>query len=104
MPDVIWRRADGQNPEPGQWHDAGFRCLGVELRMSSQSPPDPDAIFVVLNMGPEQVLTLPATADRWRMVLDTTRPLAAEAPAQTGLLLPANSVTVFIPDPTGGPT
>ncbi|MBC7479888.1 MAG: glycogen debranching protein GlgX [Pseudorhodobacter sp.] len=104
VPDVIWRRADGQNPEPGQWHDAGFRCLGVELRMSSQSPPDPDAIFVVLNMGPEQVLTLPATADRWRMVLDTTRPLAAEAPAQTGLLLPANSVTVFIPDSTGGPT
>ena len=104
VPDVIWRRADGRNPEPGQWHDADFRCLGVELRMSTQSPPDPDAIYVVLNMGPEQVLTLPATADRWRMVLDTTRPLAADAPAHTGLLLPANSVTVFIPDPNGGPT
>jgi len=104
VPDVIWRRADGRNPEPGQWHDADFRCLGVELRMSTQSPPDPDAIYVVLNMGPEQVLTLPATADHWRMVLDTTRPLAADAPALTGLLLPANSVTVFIPDPNGGPT
>jgi len=104
VPDVIWRRADGRNPEPGQWHDADFRCLGVELRMSIQSPADPDAIYVVLNMGPEQALTLPATADHWRMVLDTTRPLAADAPALTGLLLPANSVTVFIPDPNGGPT
>ncbi len=103
VPDVIWRRADGLTPEPGQWHDAGFRCLGLELRISSQAPPNDDVIFAVFNMGPEQALTLPSTAVAWRMVLDTTRPAAADGPAQSGLLLPANSVTVFIPDPAGGP-
>ena len=104
VPDVIWRRADGQTPESGQWHDAAFRCLGVELRMSSKAAPAPDTIFSVFNMGPDQVLTLPATTAAWLMVLDTTRPEAEPAPAFSGLLLPANSVTVFIPDPSRGLT
>ncbi|MBC7737892.1 MAG: glycogen debranching protein GlgX [Candidatus Saccharibacteria bacterium] len=101
VPDVIWRRADGQTPDPGQWHDAGFRCLGLELRMSSQSQSNSDVIYAVFNMGPELPLTLPPTASAWVMVLDTTRPDATEAPVLSGLLLPANSVTVFIP--AGGP-
>ena len=103
FPDVIWRRADGNIPEPGQWHDPAFRCLGLELRMSAKVLPQPDIVFMVFNMGPEQVLTLPATAPVWRMVLDTTRPDGAVVPAISGMLLPANSVTVFIPDTTGGP-
>ena len=71
--------------------------------MSAEAPPHPDMIFAVFNMGPEQVLTLPGTVPAWRMVLDSTRPDGAVAPAISGLVLPANSVTVFIPDPTGGP-
>ncbi|MEO6300581.1 MAG: glycogen debranching protein GlgX, partial [Paracoccaceae bacterium] len=54
LPDVIWRRADGQMPEPAQWHDPGFRCLGVELRMNAEGPPGHDAIFAVFNAGPSQ--------------------------------------------------
>lgn len=104
VPDVIWRRADGLTPASDQWHDADFRCLGLELRMSPQAAFNTDTIFAIFNMGPEQPLTLPASAPAWQMVLDTTRPAAAAEPAMSGLMLPANSVTVFIPDPSRGPT
>jgi isoamylase len=101
MSDVIWRRADGRSPEPGQWHDPAFRCLGLELRMSTQRQSDPDTIYAVFNMGPEQALTLPDTVAEWALILDTSRPDAPAAPVKSGLMLPANSVLVFTP--VGGP-
>ena len=103
LPDVIWRRADGQMPEASQWHDPAFRCLGVEVRMTAEAPLDHDAIFAVFNAGPAQVLTLPESAPTWRLILDTTRPEAAEEIATSGMTIPANSVLVFTPDPAGGP-
>lgn len=104
LADVIWRRADGRTPEPGQWHDPAFRCLGLELRMSTRGPESDDAVYMVFNAGPAQVLTLPETALAWRQVLDTAHPEAAERRAHSGMTLPAHSVSVFIPDPTGGST
>ena len=101
LADVIWRRADGQTPEPAQWHDPSFRCLGVELRMTAEGPPGHDAIFAIFNAGPAQALTLPDTAPGWRLILDTTRPEAAEETAKSGMPIPANSVLVFTPDPAG---
>ncbi len=103
LPDVIWRRADGQVPEPDQWHDPAFRCLGIELRLSAERNAGADVIFAVFNLGPEQSLTLPDTAAAWRLILDTTRPDGPEMPARSGLTLPANSILVFTPDPVGGP-
>ena len=103
LADVIWRRADGKTPEPGQWHDPAFRCIGLEVRMSTQRPGGTDAIFMVFNMGPEQSLVLPDTVKGWRQVLDTTRPDAPEARVLSGLVLPTNSVLVFTPEPSGGP-
>ena len=103
LSDVIWRRADGKTPEPGQWHDPAFRCIGLEVRMSTQRPSGPDAIFAVFNMGPEQSLTLPDTAPAWRLILDASRPDAIAARVLSGLILPANSVLVFTPEPSGGP-
>jgi glycogen operon protein len=100
--DVIWRRADGQSPEPGQWHDPAFRCLGVELRMSALRGPNPDIVYVVFNTGQEQSLILPDSAGSWRKILDTTQPEAADVVVQSGLRLPANAVLVFIPEPAGG--
>jgi glycogen operon protein len=76
----------------------------VELRISTQAPQTGDVVFAIFNMGPEQPLTLPATVLAWQRVLDTTRPEAEAAPVSSGLLLPANSVSVFIPDPNRGPT
>ena len=105
LSDVIWRRADGRSPEPGQWHDPAFRCLGLELRMSTQRQSEPDTVFAVFNMGPAQALTLPDTVAGWRMILDTTRPDAPAddvlAPVTSGLMVPANAVLVFTP--VGGP-
>ncbi len=105
LSDVIWRRADGRSPEPGQWHDPAFRCLGLELRMSTQRQSEPDTLFAVFNMGPAQALTLPDTVAGWRMILDTTRPDAPAddvlAPVTSGLMVPANAVLVFTP--VGGP-
>ena len=102
LPDVIWRRADGQMPEPAQWHDPSFRCLGVELRMSVEGPAGHDAIFAIFNAGAAQPLTLPNSAPAWRLLLDTTRPDAAATAAKAGMTIPANSVLVFTPDPAGG--
>ncbi|MFN4158232.1 MAG: glycogen debranching protein GlgX [Gemmobacter sp.] len=96
LPDVIWRRADGATPRAEDWHDAGFRCLCVELRQAAEAgAAGNEAIFAVFNAGGAQPLVLPATAPGWRLVLDTTRPdLRAEIPAAP-LVVPAQCVLVF---------
>jgi glycogen operon protein len=98
---VIWRKHDGTVPAPAEWHDPAFRCLGVELRLAAEGSNghrDTAPIFAVFNTGPEVALTLPDTAPRWRLILDTTRPEAAPALAKPGLTAPAQSVLVFTPD------
>lgn len=101
LPDVVWRRADGGHPGPGDWHDPAFRCLGVELRMAAHGPGDAtDAVLAVFNAGPAMAFALPGTApgtSGWQMILDTTRPEAAPEPARAGLIVPAQSVLVFAP-------
>lgn len=96
--DVIWRRADGSEPGPRDWHDPAFRCLCVELRMAAEGGDDSAAaVFAVLNCGPDVPLTLPDTAAAWELLLDTTRPeltqrpAPAQAPAHSVLLLRALS-------------
>jgi isoamylase len=96
LADVIWRRADGQVPHPGDWHDPAFRCLCVELRMDADGPDAPDAIFAVFNTGPAVPLTLPDTAV-WRMVLNSTQPAGQAGPWPQGQNAPANAVLVFAP-------
>jgi isoamylase len=101
LPDVIWRKADGNAPSAYDWHDAGFRCLCVELRMAAEGPDAPDAIFAVFNTGAAVPLTLPSTAKGWRLELNTTQPTAAPGPWPKGQNAPTNSVLVFSAD--GGP-
>ncbi len=96
LPDVIWRRADGTTPSPEDWHDAGFRCLGVELRMAAEGGgADPRAIFAVFNAGGGESLTLPDTAPGWRLLLDTTRPALEPQVTQSPLEIPGPAVLVF---------
>jgi len=92
--DVIWRRADGTEPSPQDWHDPAFRCLCAEVRMAAEgADPDNEALFAVFNCGPAVALHLPATAPAWTLILDTTRPelTAAHAPIQA----PAHSVLLL---------
>jgi isoamylase len=95
LPDVAWRRADGQVPSAADWHDAGFRCLCVELRMAADGPDAPDAIFAVFNTGPTVPLVLPAAAHGWQLILNTTQPEAPLGPWPKGQSAPATSVLVF---------
>ena len=97
LPDVIWRKADGLAPDSGFWHDPAFRCLCVELRMSAEGLPDPDAVFAVFNGGGETRLTLPLTAPRWRLILDTSRPEVLPEMVGAQFIVPAQSVIVFEP-------
>ena len=98
LPDVIWRRPDGETPRPEDWHDPNFRCLCVELRRAAEGDlTDTEAIFAVFNTGAPVALTLPPTAPRWRLLLDTTRPEAEPGPVSAALEVPAQSVLVFAP-------
>lgn len=92
--DVIWRRADGSEPSPQDWHDPAFRCLCVELRMAAEGgDPGAEAIFAVFNCGPAAALVLPDTAPGWELILDTTRPGLTEGPPPAAA--PAHSVLLM---------
>jgi len=98
LPDVIWRRADGDTPRAEDWHDPAFRCLCVELRMAAEGEDAGELpVFAVFNAGGAVALTLPDTAPLWQLVLDTTRPAAVPAPSKPGQEAPAHSVLVFVP-------
>ncbi len=94
--DVIWRRADGEEPTPADWHDAGFRCLGLELRPAATSHDvSSTAIYMLFNAGAEQPAQLPSLAAGWQMLLDTTRPNLLPHPVPSSLVAPKQSVLVF---------
>ncbi|PZQ99538.1 MAG: glycogen debranching enzyme GlgX [Cereibacter sphaeroides] len=96
LPDVIWRRADGKVPEPGEWHDPAFRCLCVELRRAAEEEHQScEAIFAVFNQGPAVDVVLPTSAKGWRLILDTSRPEAAAEEVKATIAVPAHSVLVF---------
>ena len=101
LPDVIWHRADGAVPQPNDWHDPGFRCIGVELRMAAEGPDAPNAIYVVFNGGGSAALTLPDTAPGWRMILDTSRPELTSLDVGHRVDVGAQAVFVFEPILTG---
>ncbi len=97
--DVIWRKPDGSEPGPQEWHDPAFRCLCVELRLAAEGgDPARDAVFAVFNCGPAVALTLPDTAPGWDLILDTTRPDLTQAPAPA--TAPAQSVLLMRATPS----
>jgi isoamylase len=96
-PDVVWHRADGQVPQPQDWHDPAFRCLGVTLRMAAESNANGDMVHLVFNQGSATALTLPEAAKGWKMILDTTRPEAGITAFRDGGMIPAHCVLLFAP-------
>jgi len=92
--DVIWRRPDGHEPSPQDWHDPAFRCLCVELRMAAEAEdPGYPAVFAVFNSGPATPLTLPETAQGWRLILDSSRPDVTDDPQSD--TVPAGAVLLL---------
>jgi isoamylase len=102
LPDVIWRRADGAIPSPNDWHDQGFRCIGLELRMAAEGADNGDVLYVVFNGGGAVSLRLPETVPQWQLVLDSTRPDLSFEVHGARLDMPAQSVFVFEPLLSGG--
>lgn len=92
--DVIWRRPDGREPSAEDWHDPGFKCLCVELRMAAEGgDARRDALFAVFNSGGQTPLILPDTAPAWEVILDTTRPeMTADKPPA---IIPAGAVILM---------
>jgi glycogen operon protein len=101
LPDVIWHRADGALPQSGDWHDPGFRCIGVELRMAAEGPDAQDALYVVFNGGGAAALHLPETATGWRLILDTSRPELTAMDVGRRVDVAGQAVFVFEPILTG---
>ncbi len=98
--DIVWRKACGQEPSAADWHDASFRCLGLELRHAAASGnPSPDAVYVLFNTGAGQTAQLPDTATEWHLILDTTRPDLTPCLATGPQTAPAQSVLVFANQP-----
>jgi isoamylase len=102
LPDVIWRRADAAIPSPNDWHDQGFRCIGLELRMAAEGADNGDVLYVVFNGGGPVSLRLPETVPQWKLVLDSTRPDLSFEVHGARLDMPAQSVFVFEPLLSGG--
>lgn len=97
QPDVIWRRADGRVPQPGDWHDPAFRAVGVELRICAEAPDATGMLYILINGGGAVRAHLPPGIARWRHLLDTTRPEADPSDCGAVLDLPAQSVHLFQP-------
>ena len=97
LPDAIWRRADGAILNSNEWHDPGFRCIGVELRMAAEGADAPDMLYLVFNGGTAVTLRLPDSAKQWRLLLDTAQPAAEPQTVAAQYAAAAQCVLVFEP-------
>ena len=97
MRDLIWRKADGQEPTPEDWNNPHWKTLCVEVRGAEEGPAGEaggEAVLCVFNAGAFCHVTLPGTG--WRRVLDTARPEAAELDITASpVACEAHSVMVF---------
>ncbi|MGP9725179.1 glycogen debranching protein GlgX [Corynebacterium sp. AOP40-9SA-29] len=73
--DVVWHRADGSEPDAGDWHDPEFRTVCAELRGTAGDPVGESltgVVFIVLNPGEATGIVLPDGI--WRLEVDTSLP------------------------------
>lgn len=101
LPDLFWRRADGQPMTGEDWGDPDLRLLAAEMRMASGTPDYaalPGAVFVVFNAGGATLVRLPDTVrgGRWRRQLDSAAPEQPDRQAKSREPIAADSVVAFI--------
>lgn len=107
MPDLFWRRADGNPMTDADWQNPDLHLLAVELRMASGTPeyaPREGAVFAVFNAGPRQRVTLPETPDgmHWVRGLDTDPTGAKDSTKSTAFIQP-HTVAAFTLEPNPAP-
>ena len=101
LPDLFWRRADGQPMTEQDWGNPELRLLAAEMRMASGTPDYaslPGAIFVVFNAGAEASVRLPDPNGHgtWRRQLDSARDDDPDDAASESETIAENSVAAFV--------
>ena len=92
FPDAIWSRADGATMADHDWRDADFVGLTLAPVLSSGA-----RVHLAFNRGGETPLRLPdaMSGKSWRLVLDSSRGFAGDAPADE-VIASARSVLAFL--------
>ena len=80
--DLVWRRADGAEVTGRDWHDPGFRCLGMQVHAAADGPGGAGGLYAIFNAGDETVI-VPPEGD-WRCLFDSAgrtggAPMAAQS-------------------------
>ena len=100
VPDIFWRRADGDPMTDADWSDPDLALLAVEMRMASGTPEymlRQGAVFLVFNNGAATTVTLPAApkGQTWVQKLDTSVTKTDYAPVDGTVAVAATSVAAF---------
>ncbi len=108
MPDLFWRRADGEPMTAEDWARPGLKFLGAEMRMARGTPsyePRLGAIYIIFNNGSEVRATLPTAADGhfWSRGFDTGAALPAQDRPRITTTISAHSVVAFTLKPIPTP-
>lgn len=93
--DLVWRRADGREAGPEDWHRPDPWILCCEKRMAAGTP-DPTAgaaLYLVFNPGAEDDILLPE--GRWTWLIDSAAPERAAARVKGRVRIGAQSVHLF---------
>ncbi|MBO9456352.1 glycogen debranching protein GlgX [Paracoccus sp. R12_1] len=102
LPDLFWRRADGQPMTNEDWTDPDLRLLAAEMRMASGTPGYaalPGAVFFVFNAGARTTVRVPDTnggGGHWRRQFDTAQDAAPDQEVLGEALIDADSVAAFV--------
>ncbi|MEL6689119.1 MAG: glycogen debranching protein GlgX [Pseudomonadota bacterium] len=100
VPDLFWRRADGQEMTTDDWGQASLKFLGAEMRMARGTPAYQrrlGAIYIIFNNGGEVRATLPDAPEGsfWARAFDTSGGIPAEDRPRATTSIAAESVVAF---------
>jgi isoamylase len=101
LPDLFWRRADGQPMQDADWLNPDLRLLAAEMRMASGTPDYaalPGAVFIVINNDKAIDVSLPETGGlgHWRRRLDSARDGDLDAAEGEVAVISDHSVAAFV--------
>ena len=92
--DLIWHRADGAEPTPGDWQAGANWPLGCTLRPNAPAPGADETLFALFNTGPETEIVLPE--GRWTRILDSATADFSPVGAEGRYSASAQSVQLFV--------